>query len=498
MVDAYAIDPLRNTLWFHITPSADGFNPHPAARDDTDALVRWWGWVRVTATAGLGYVVHNSALIIVPRKSVVMGVIYGLNLASSDIQNCLNTVPNQSVALPDLSEVPWANATSVPTFTFFPLSAASVCQWSAFGVNNQYPRPGATPLNRNSGQQVYGFAKWNSIYKNLNPSNYHPGTDFFGFANPTPEGSTGWPASGASIYSVADHGLIVGIGIARYVTKLNPKTGKHEPDPWGFKTSSASWGATYVNTPVEALTYNLVIRYGSLYVMYAHIRELDPNIYVGKRVDAGARLGIIGVAGTPHLHLEVRSFGTDLRSPPRKLLARVPDNPYDIDFNPQASAAGTGNKYGILAIGNNFGGQGYENGQNVSLHDAAQFFRNPVVAYAHDFGNETIGVGSVQVNGFGPNIDSSIITKVASSTLTPSPTPGGTPFDTVWFGPTCGMKYNAGRPTYPIVPSNNLIRGYEWHKAAFAMPDDPNLTGAQPSNYPTITVTVTPSATAAP
>jgi hypothetical protein len=77
-------------------------------------------------------------------------------------------------------------------------------------------------------------------------------------------------------------------------------------------------------------------------------------------------------------------------------------------------------------------------------------------------------------------------------------TPGGTPFDTIWFGDTCAIRFNSGRPTYPILPSNNLIRGYRWRADAFGLPQDANLTGQQPSNYPTITVTVTPAVTNVP
>jgi hypothetical protein len=74
----------------------------------------------------------------------------------------------------------------------------------------------------------------------------------------------------------------------------------------------------------------------------------------------------------------------------------------------------------------------------------------------------------------------------------------GTPFDTIQFGSTCAIRFNAGRPTSPILPSNNLIRGYLWHQPAFGIPENPNITAQQPSNYPTITVTLTPSATSMP
>jgi len=77
-----------------------------------------------------------------------------------------------------------------------------------------------------------------------------------------------------------------------------------------MSTTSApdSWGA---NNPGP---YSVVVRTGGYFLLYGHLRSIDPSIYLGARVGPGAALGELvyqpdtaGMNNT-HLHLEVRTF----------------------------------------------------------------------------------------------------------------------------------------------------------------------------------------------
>jgi hypothetical protein len=79
---------------------------------------------------------------------------------------------------------------------------------------------------------------------------------------------------------------------------------------------------------------SLVVRYGHLYVLYGHLKTVDPGIYVGKVVNQGDRLGTIGTFtdSDPHLHIELHYWG-----------AATPTNSYTIDVNTSKP-----NRWGLL------------------------------------------------------------------------------------------------------------------------------------------------------
>lgn len=382
-IDAYAVDPLRNTLWFHIAPPENRLTNQMNPAYPHDAVTPWWGWARVISSSGQGFtVIEGSRFIVVPKQRYPSNAVRGLDVRIEEIENCLRTLPDASnqYILPDLVQASWTNA----PFTFFPISAASMCQWSSIGLGGNFQIPGTTPVPRSKGVQIFGFALEDQpAYGDLRPSGYHPGVDFFAFADRSLNNAN-YPARGAAVYSIANKGLVVGIGLGRRIaTPSNPPRYKTQLEG---HSSSASWGAVTVTDPAEVLTYNVVIRYGSRYVLYGHIRELDPAIYVGKLVTAGTRLGIIGTFNTPHVHIEVRTFGLDLNSPPEALLVRVPSNPLQTDLNYVRDTNLFGNKYGILALSTDRGGQGDDFGTGmVSLHDFAQLFQGTVYAHAQDF-----------------------------------------------------------------------------------------------------------------
>lgn len=116
-------------------------------------------------------------------------------------------------------------------------------------------------------------------------SGIHQGADFF------------VPEELVPVLSV-DHGIVVGIGL--------------ENDALGLQ-SHHNWGATQVddldalfpNTSGEG--YSVIVRYGHLYVLYGHLHEI--NVWVGKEVQTGEQIGILGKNNERHLHFEVRSYG---------------------------------------------------------------------------------------------------------------------------------------------------------------------------------------------
>jgi murein DD-endopeptidase MepM/ murein hydrolase activator NlpD len=167
-------------------------------------------------------------------------------------------------------------------FTHFPISAAAACssQLPFFEIHglgwphnpDVYPQPG-----------------------------FHNGVDFFAPVN-------------ASVFSISDDGLVVGIGIGQTVEISN--------DPFidivGQSGSAAHYGAAGVE---EGQTgYTVLVRYGHLYVLYGHLKTLEPQqIFVGAPLAAGDRIGTIGQweitrnlnspeARLPHLHLEILNF----------------------------------------------------------------------------------------------------------------------------------------------------------------------------------------------
>jgi hypothetical protein len=75
--------------------------------------------------------------------------------------------------------------------------------------------------------------------------------------------------------------------------------------------SAFTWGSTVI---VEGVGYTIIIRYGNLYVLYGHLYQIEPTVYVGANVQKGMSLGNIGTSAPgadAHVHIEVRNFNTD-------------------------------------------------------------------------------------------------------------------------------------------------------------------------------------------
>lgn len=80
-IDAYAADPLTNTLWFHVS--------QPANFTSNDPDIRWVGWIHVYSSDqnSAGYVTVNSRRIIVPRTIDYAAI--GTNLTIRAINSCV-------------------------------------------------------------------------------------------------------------------------------------------------------------------------------------------------------------------------------------------------------------------------------------------------------------------------------------------------------------------------------------------------------------------------
>jgi hypothetical protein len=216
-------------------------------------------------------------------------------LTTAQIEQCINNnLPNASgdYVLPVIGEVPWELYDNslppgriLPQFIRLPMSLQSLCS--------------------STRAEIHGLGYYvGSGNPYSNPAS-HPGIDIF---SPV----------GGDTYSIADSGLIVGIGVE------------------GMNTRSAgNWGATTIQ---EGIGYSVIVRYGHLYVLYGHLLQVDQRIYAGKKVMRGDRLGEIGTftGAEPHLHLEVRSFGASIPTT-GTILVRDANN--------------ANNHYGILANG---------------------------------------------------------------------------------------------------------------------------------------------------
>lgn len=265
----------------------------------------------------------------------------------------------------------------------------------------------------------WAFGYFSNNYTYL-PTGYHNGVDFF-------------TVSGSSMYSVGTNGLVVGIG-----------RGQPGEAAYSSTTSTNTWGAAYVN---EGDGYNVVVRYGSLYVLYGHLKSIDPKIYVGALISNGTRIGKNGTVSTAHLHAEVRNYGESTSS----LMLTVPSNPND-----PLATYNQPNKYGILKLGAN---QGTKN-----VYDIGQFFFPSSDTYGQD---KDSGASNIKVEGLGPNLQFG---------------------DPIKYGKTCTIPYvrNFLTPSIPTVPpgANPGYRGFVLGQSDLVAPIDPNYQVAQPSNYP--------------
>ncbi len=356
-IGQYAIDPLNNHLWLHTA----------------------YGWVKATANDYMdGTVLRPNGCLWeqdddyddTDRIEVAPAALGNFQLPLEDILRIIsNGVANGSYTLPQLVNVPWPQTGTVTDselamLTHFPMSLTQVCQ----GGIQSFP--------------LYGVGcDTGAIYDGA--PGEHAGLDVFA-------------PSGSNVYSMADNGLIVGIGIG-------PTNGSYQ------QRSAAYWGAAAVT---ETIGYSVIVRQKHLFVLYGHLRALDSAIYVGKQINAGTLLGQVGTAtnpgAVPHTHIEVRSFGADIPTTdpntgsPLQTLVRDTSGGY--------------NDYGILANG----GQ-----PAVNIYEPAQFFAATVVALVSDSASTTINV-----TGLGKAIVDDDKVQFDTTTL-PSP---------------CGMPLSNGKP----------------------------------------------------
>ncbi|CAG0974586.1 partial Dipeptidyl-peptidase 5, partial [Anaerolineae bacterium] len=277
LIDAYAIDPLNHRLWFRRT---EGVPQAP-----NGFILRWFQVIEPNA----GFILSQQD-IIVPKGD--FDGVSSLSVERSQIEACLSTLSNANLsghyALPSLDQVPW-ELTSPLTFSHYPVSMYQTCVDG--GV-----------------KEVFGFA--DTDYDFYYAPGYHFGVDFF-----APPGST--------VFAGANRGLVVAL--------LHNEA-----------TTGAYWGNYAVtetpNHDKDLTPYAVVIRYGHLFVLYGHLEYIDPDIWVGKQVSAGDPLGKLGTFATPHLHINVMSFG---RTPPDAYIT------WAQEIDPQNPQAPRANRWGI-------------------------------------------------------------------------------------------------------------------------------------------------------
>jgi len=418
IVDGYAIDPLINVLWFHIAPNSVYSAPSP---DDF-----WAGWVEITSSTQKDYTVTiHQHEIVVPRKSfTLIPSIRGFVLTQEQIQNCINAgIPDESFAytLPALNDVPWTN--TIPLFNWMPLSGAQMCQYTSLHATNL----------RSEAFALYDLSLYGNNYL---PKGYHNGVDIYA-------------SEYSSVYSMSGSGLVVGIGRGQPTVRY-----------YIDNSSGGGWGAAYVNDK-DHIGYNVIVRYGSLYVLYGHLIRLDPHIYVGRKVDMGDRLGAIGQVDTPHLHFEVRNLGSSITRPDKTLVfvSSIPSQVPTTYDQP--------NKYGILKLGASQG--------DINEYDVMQLFQPSVQSYGQDLDS-----GSSKLNISGLGISLRPVVNPPKDTMSSS----------IQIGDTCSLFYHTilgpESSLIPTVPAgaNPGFRGFILGNAAFSAPIDPNTQIMPPSVYP--------------
>ncbi len=209
----------------------------------------------------------------VKRDSLLPGV-----TLAKEKTDCLNSDSLLDVSTTyQIPNIAW----DFPTFTQWPLDE----RW----------------LNLNMG--IWGLNKQSA---NANyPKGMHHGVDLFVNDN----------TADIPVNSIG-HGIVVGIGIGPTNNKLNPTRNQD---------THRIWGATEnIYPPNNArVGYSLVIRYGSLYVLYGHLDRI--HVWVGKEVLAGETLGLLGrgyaLALIPLTPFSLRAKGEKrfLRGRPLKL-----------------------------------------------------------------------------------------------------------------------------------------------------------------------------------
>jgi murein DD-endopeptidase MepM/ murein hydrolase activator NlpD len=180
----------------------------------------------------------------------------------------------------ELSEKTGENCATLPIATQYtmPQAADGIYSWTT-PVFTIWPIAGIDMCAPLSGDiQSLGINGPGASY----PRGTHNGIDIFvSGSNPN-----------AIVRSMAN-GLVVGINDRRDIVNSHGIWGAELPGPTG---------------------YAVVVRYGHLFVLYGHMASIDDAIWVGATVQAGARIGTLGIyrPGSPvdrHLHLEIHSFG---------------------------------------------------------------------------------------------------------------------------------------------------------------------------------------------
>jgi hypothetical protein len=396
VVDKYSVDVVQNRLWFHLrekeVPSTPvGGNPNES----------WYGWVMIASPSAGGSVKH-------PKTGDTIRIPLldnnSLSIHVQEINICLKNVTfyQEIWTVADLSESSWdVVAPNRSPFSFFPVSINNLC---------------SIPLNN---ERLWGFGYQSSKYKTT--QGYHMGVDF-----PAPPGSR--------VYSIANGGVVVGIS-------------QGKPDLLEGRYSQGNWGGSYVTSgSSNDWGYGIIIRYGIYFVLYGHISQVNPDIYVGKLVKERDILGDIGLesnGGFPHLHIEVRFIDTnELKN--KQYYEIIPTQPFLSDSTPSVY-----NKFGILSIGRN---------APLDWYDVTQFFPSNVLAFRSDSSLDTTTVHGLGMTlEFGQQIDF-----------------GGQPGQ-------CKRIYSGS----PVPRLANGIRGFRnvGNQSPATLPD----VSTPPSYYPTLT-----------
>jgi hypothetical protein len=392
VIDSYAIDPINRHLWLH---SGANWFKTTATNRTNGTVLKPDGclWTEDANYAG------NDGIVIPALDTATFRLTIEQILAciGTRTPTIINGVADASYMLPELEDVPWPQTQTIPEselpqFVHFPTSLQQVCQSTLFDLYGVGCFTGATYSNPNE----------------------HPGLDCFA-------------PLGSNIYSLADNGLVVGIGIGA-------------TDGSYVQRSQARWGSAAV---VETVGYSIIVRHKHLFVLYGHLRELDSAIYVGAQVNAGTLLGQVGTATNPgavsHVHIELRSFGTDVPSG-EEIIVMVRDT------------NGNYNDYGILANAAE---------QATNIYEAAQFFAATVDAFLSDTANSS----TVGVTGLGKGIVDT--DKVTFDTTTP-PSPCGMP-TTLEGKPQ--LEYCSGVVPTDVQQTSQGYRGFRLLQSSVLVPE---------------------------
>lgn len=193
-----------------------------------------------------------------PQDNVISGWVRQADLGEViDVSSCLDV--SEKYAIPDINWDRYAGENQI-TFTVWPINPQLLCGDHRDEIHG------------------LGIAEPSGINY---PQGLHHGIDLF------------VPSDRQDIVvQSVDHGIVVGIGIQG----TNNQFTSHQPI-----------GATESS---EGVGYSVIVRYGHLYVTYGHLSYIE-DIWVGKEVQLGEALGILGRNNERHLHFEVRSFGVD-------------------------------------------------------------------------------------------------------------------------------------------------------------------------------------------